>query len=147
MLPRGSVIWPKFQIVALKSGLTKLHQNCDIANHLFVTMRTRFRDFEKQIHWNLSSPSFTKIVILYQIVQNQAELCLEIKIKCTSLFPMFLRFSHFKAVSDAMYAILKYEIALFFCIETEQVCRDHVCHQFVNIYTIFNCPVFWTGLL
>ena len=131
------MIWPKFQIVALKSSLTKLHKNCDIANHLFVTTRTRFRDFAKQIHWNLSSPSFIKIVILHQIVQNQAALCLEIKMKWTSLFPMFLRFSHFKAVSDAMYAILKYEFALFFVLKPSR-CAETMCATNLSIFTLFS---------
>ena len=145
MLPRGwgSVIWPTFQIVALKSSLTKIPQNCDIANHLFVTMRTRFRDFAKQIHWNLASPSFIKIVILHQIVQNQAALCLEIKMPLPNVPQIFSFQSRFWC------NVCNFEIRVctIFCIETEQVCRDHVCHQFVKIYTIFNCPVFWTGLL
>ena len=149
MLQRGwgSVIWPKCQIVALKSSLTKIHQNCDIANHLFVTMRTRFRDFAKQIHWNLASPSFIKIVILHQIVQNQAELCLEIKMPLPNvpqifsfqscLFPMFLMFLISKPFLMQCMQFWNTRLHYFFVLKLSR-CAETMCATNLSIFTLFS---------
>ena len=50
---------------------------------------------------------------------------------------MFLRFSHFKAVSDAMYAILKYEFALFFVLKPSR-CAETMCAINLSIFTLFS---------